>query len=205
MNENIQNAVYPYFNVLNELNKELLIMCGLNAYDSPLRIDQLFYSVMSMIYRLVPFKKNEKLVINPNDGLLDFKTDFVWLEAEFISLLDSHYCVIDSIRMIRNKFEHKMHDGRSTSYLSGTDLLFSVDFEVEDNKTKINLHDLIDITKKLNIIYGRIMLELKSSIDAKVLTGPYFERLFKRNFNHYTEIFNLNYKTLQIIGRIFVD
>lgn len=202
--KNLANSVYPYLRVLKKTNKNFLIMCNFDVFNPSNYFKEILYDIFLDITKLVPFKYNKKickLEIEINDGLIEFKEEFSNLKEEFENLLLNHYTLLDSIRLIRNKRQHRMQDTNSFSFSSTSNELFIISFTVEGANKVISYSKLLKLLKDLNLIYSKIMDETQKRFSQNNSNIQFYEKIFSINFADFNKIFEYDLEILKLLGK----
>ncbi len=145
MNFEFANSLSGYIETLYYINKNIIKLSGRDAfhYDNS---EKLVLDIMQDIPRIIPYKydkKTKKLIVNDKDGLLEYQNELMILKEEYDKILEINHDIIDKIRKIRNKYEHKMHNIKCLSSRSGGDSLLSFDFIVGGGSIKVETEELI--------------------------------------------------------------
>ena len=112
MNTKVANSVGGYLETLYDVSIKLIKLCGMDVLNSYEKDERLVLDIIQDIFRLFPCKcdkKSEKLVLAYEDGLLEFKDTFDFLEKDFSTILNAKMDFLNVIRRIRNKYEHKQY------------------------------------------------------------------------------------------------
>lgn len=204
MNTIIANALGGYFETLYDVNIKLIKLCGIETFASYENNEWLVFDIIQDIFRLVPCvfdKKHSKLILDTKSGLLEFESDFKFIKDDFQFILDNYNPLLNSLRQVRNKYEHKMHSAKIVAQGSSSDGFFDFEFDVEKNKFTLYAHSLIDLITKLNCTYSKIQKEVYYfANNNNKLHYLYYQRLIRVNFNDFTKIYQDD--NLQLIGRL---
>lgn len=207
MNVEIANAMSGYLETLYSMNQKLIKLCGMDALSEFDNDSKLVLDIMQDIPRMVPYSycnQERKLKYEDRNGLLEFKDEVVYLMDSYNDILRDNYDFLDKVRKIRNKYEHKMHGVRHKASGSGTTTLFDFSFEVCGEVIDIDAIEFIELIKMLNVLFSKIVNEIKIFAEANNKTEYlYYKRLTRFD---YTD-FNCLYESDLIgkIGRAFYD
>ena len=211
MNIEICNALSGYIQTLYTLNQKLIKLCGTDVIDKYEYSHKEILDIIQEIPRLIPYESNNrKLELTNKNGLLEYKSEIVFLEESYSKILKNNYDFLDKIRIIRNKYEHKMHDIKRKSSGSGTTSYFDFEFEVYSNEKKRyeSIHtyagDFIKLIKQLNTLFSLIVKEIRIySYQNNNDDHPYYRRLFRFDFQEFNKIYESN--LLRTFGEIMLD
>lgn len=197
------NALSGYIEILYEINKSLIKLCGTDPYVNYLDNDKDILNIIREIPRIVPYsydKSSKELTLNIKDGLLEFNEDVPFLYESYKTILSKHYSFLNNIRKIRNKFEHKIH-GITFNYSAGSPTCFSYGFNVEEEIVSLSSTDLINLFKELNILFSKTINYILESLDMPdIISHPYFKRLKRFDFIEFNNIYED--KNLNTFGKI---
>lgn len=206
MNFEIANALGGYIETLYCININILKLSGRDAfhYDNS---EKLVLDIIQDIPRIIPYKfdkKSNKLLLNDKNGLLEYQNQLIFLKEKYDDILLTNYDVIDRIRKIRNKYEHKMHDIKFLSSISGGFSLLSFDFIVDNSIIKVKTEDLIKLIKTLNQLFKQVVENIKDwAKENNKSNYKYFQRLDRFEFTDFNEIYNSN--MLIKVGKVLND
>lgn len=207
MTVEIANALSGYIEVLYLLNQKLIKLCGTDVIDKYEFSHKEILDIIQDIPRIIPYEYNKKkhiLELSTKNGLLEYKEDIYYLEKMYLDILNNNYNFLDSIRKIRNKYEHKMHDVKRKSSGSGTTSYFDFGFEVSGKTITVEAQDFIKVIKKLNILFSLIVKEIiKYSNENGKTDYPYYRRLNRFDFEEFNKIYDSN--LLRIFGKLMLD
>ncbi len=213
MNIEICNAVSGYVQALYVLNQKLIKLCGIDVINKYEYCHKEIFDIIQEIPRLVPYMfdiKKKVLELTDKNGLLEFKNEITYLESSYLNILKDNYSFLDKIRIIRNKYEHKMHNVKRKSSGSGTTTYFEFEFEVyipEEGQYKsieVEAVEFIKLTKQLNSLFSLIIKEvLAYSYKEGKSDYPYYQRLYRFDFEDFNKIYNSN--LLRTFGKLMLD
>ncbi len=207
MTVEIANALSGYIEVLYLLNQKLIKLCGTDVIDKYEFSHKEILDIIQDIPRIIPYEYNKKkhiLELSTKNGLLEYREDIDYLEEMYLDILNNNYDFLDSIRKIRNKYEHKMHDVKRKSSGSGTTSYFDFEFEVSGKTITVEAQDFINVIKKLNILFSLIVKEIIKYSNENGKTGyPYYRRLNRFDFGEFNKIYDSN--LLRIFGKLMLD
>ena len=154
------NALGGYFQALYDLNHDLITLCGMDIIDNSGQYEKYIKNVIQAVPRLVPYDydvKNQNYRINRRDGLLEFSDQLPFLLEDYEMILQRHGEFLSKVKIIRNKFEHKMHGARLVAggSVSGS-VAFDMTYEVGDQKIELTASEIIRFTKDINCTFSRI-------------------------------------------------
>lgn len=204
MDTNIANAVGGYFETLYNINVTLIKLCGTDIFDHHDSDEKLVLDIIQDIYRLFPYKyDNEKkvLMLDNTGGLIEFKDAFDFLEKDFSNILKNNYEFLDSIRKIRNKYEHKMHAVKIVGRASGSLMLFDFRFIIGKGNITLYAGNFIRLLTQLNSVYSKIQSDVASFAYKNGESDHlYYMRLSKFEFSDFEKIYKDD--NLRLIGKL---
>lgn len=190
----IANALFGYFDTLYSLNRNLIMLCGLDVVENSGQYERVAEYVIINAPRLIPYKydpKKEKDIIEKNDGLLEFKKELPFLYDEYCAILQNNYKFLDDLKKIRNKLEHKMHGARHTGGCSGTNSLVYLTFQLKDDEIKLYAGDFIKFTKEVNSLFSKLQeLVREYAITEDKEFHVYYQRLTRYDFCKFNKIYD---------------
>lgn len=194
MTREIANALFGYFDTLYSLNRNLIMLCGLDVVENSGQYEKVAEYVIINAPRLIPYKydpKKEKNIIEKNDGLLEFKKELPFLYDEYCAILQNNYKFLDDLKKIRNKLEHKMHGARHTGGCSGTNSLVYLTFRLKDDEIKLYAGDFIKFTKEINSLFSKLQeLVREYAITEDKEFHAYYQRLTRYDFCKFNKIYD---------------
>lgn len=205
MNLEIANALYGYFETLYFINQNLIRLCGAEIYYyKTVDYEKLTLDIIQDIPRIVPYSYNNKkrdLILDNRNGLLEYQSEIQYLQQDYQIILITHKNVLNKVRKIRNKYEHKMHDVKYKASGSGTSSLFDIEFNVDDEDIEIHIGELIKIIKDVNILFSKIAQEVSAyAYENGKQDYAYYERLCRFDFKDFNDIYESN--ILRKIGKV---
>ena len=134
-------------------------------------------------------------------GLLEFKDTLKFLESDFSDILKDNYEFLNSIRQIRNSYQHKMHDMKLLGKGSGTLILFEIEFKISEKEICLYAGNFIKILLQLNSVYAKIQSNIDTFAYENNMTDyAYYRRLSRFDFNDFAAIYQD--KNLRPIGKL---
>lgn len=204
MNTNIANAVGGYFETLYDINVKLIKLCGTDIFRFYGENEKLVLDIIQDIYRLFPYKRDKKtkvLMLDGTNGLLEFEETFDFLEKDFSDILKTNYEFLDSIRKIRNKYEHKMHAFEIIGQGGGSLSLFDFDFVIGGEHITLYAGSFIRLLTQLNSVYSKIQRAVASfAYKNGESDHPYYMKLSKFEFSDFEKIYEDD--NLHLIGKL---
>lgn len=205
MTSEIAYALYGYFEVLYKLNQKLIKLCGIDAINENGTNDIL--DIIQDIPRIVPYSLNRetgKLEFKDDDGLLEYSNTILYLKQDYKTILSHNYDFLNSIRKVRNKYEHKMHGIKMSSMGSGSLSLFDFTFKVNGKEIELTAGKFINLVKEINILFSKISSDISEFAYANNFNDYlYYQKLSKFEFNDFNTIYDSN--ILRTIGKIMKD
>ncbi len=196
MNVTITNAVFGYFEALYDLNRNLIMCCGLDVINNSGQYEKPMNEIIQDIPRLIPYaynKASQKYEIK-KEGLLEFAADIPFLENDYVEILRRNYDFLSAIKKIRNKLEHNMHGTRLTGSGScGGLVLFDLDYKVDEEEITLRGEQFVRCIKQLNSLFAKIqqIIEEYATKNGK-LDHPYYRRLIRYPFSDFNPIYDSN-------------
>lgn len=204
MDVKIANSVGGYLETLYDVNVKLIKLCGMDVMNSFEKDQRLVLDIIQDIFRVFPCeydKKNKKLKLDDKGGLLEYGNTFDFLKNDFLNILNDNYEFLDSIRQIRNKYEHKMHDVKIVGEGDGAFSLFDFDFVIGEKDITLYAGNFITLLTQLNSVYSKIQRDVSIFANENDKTGYlYYRRLTRFNFEDFKKIYNDN--NLRLIGKL---
>ena len=201
----IANALSGYFETLYEMNRDLITLCGVNVIDNSGQYEKHIKDVIQAVPRLVPYdyaKKEKTYIINPRDGLLEFSDHLPFLLGDYEKILQCHNDFLSDVKIIRNKFEHKMHGARLVAGISGSSsVAFAFTYEVGDRKITLCASEIIRFVKDINCLFSKIQNQIISfAYENGKSDYPYYRRLIRYDFCDFNKIYESD--VLGIVGKV---
>lgn len=202
MDAKVANSVFGYLETLYNVNLKLIKLFGMDVTRRTERNVSTVLDLISDIFRLLPYKKNEdKMMLDGTAGLLTYKEVFDFLENGFNKILLSNYDFIDNIRRIRNKYQHKMHSVRIIGAGDGSLSLFDFDFSVDGSSINLVAKQFIQLVEEMNLLYSKIQQKVFLFAQEKgVIDYPCYDRLRRIDFSDFSLIYKD--KNLRLIGKL---
>ena len=196
MNLDIANSTLVYFKTLFELNQQIFTICGMNIDHLD---EKVILDAIHNIPRLIPFRcKEGQLHITHRNGLMEYKSEIDYLEAEYNNILKRHHNFLLKANYIRNKSEHKMHvpiiAGSIFDSHNHGSFIFNLDNEFAvDKDFTIQTEKLIEVVKDLNLLYSKIQKEVKLCAENADKTDyPIYRKLVEFPFDELNRIYDSN-------------
>ena len=205
MNVEIASSLSGYIETLYNLNQKLIKLCGTNVSVKYEFSHKEILDIIQDVPRLVPYSdvKGVLKLLNSN-GLLEYRKEIPYLNEDYDKILNNNYEILDKIRKIRNKYEHKMHEIKRRSSISGKYSFFEFVFKVKDEMIKIGAKELVDLIKQLNVLFSKLIKDIKKNIsDEEKTNHPYYKRITRFDFENFNQIYDS--KLLWIIGNCMID
>ena len=200
---------YHYFETLYLLNQKLIKLSGTDAIRNIEESIYLTLEICDSIPRLIPYtynKKKHRMTITSKNGLMEYRKDIPFLLDDYKQILDNHYDLLDRIRILRNKYEHKMHVIKFKSESSSSIELFEIELQCENDCFVIHSYELVKLVKELNILFSKIISQI-SAIAFKekdsYASDLYEKKLERLNFKDINKLFDSEY--LRIVGKLMYD
>lgn len=115
MTVEIVNALLGYFETLYELNRNLIILCGVDVIDNAGQYEKYIREIILDIPRLVPYafcKKENMYKIDTKDGLLEYSNEIPFLKGDYENILQSHYSLLNNIKKYETSLSIKCTEPR---------------------------------------------------------------------------------------------
>ena len=197
MTTNIANALFGYFATLYDLNRNLINLCGFDVLVYSGHFETLAQSVIQAIPRLIPYAydKNKKVyTIMERDGLLEYSNEISFIKEDYENILRDNYGFLANIKIIRNKYEHKIHGVRIIAGANSDDsIAFSLTYEVNEKRILLLSDDIISFVMELNTLFSKIQNEVSLfAIKEGKTLHPYYLRLNRYCFSSFNLIYESN-------------
>lgn len=203
MNVVVANALLGYFETLYDLNRNLIMCCGLDVIDNSGQYEKPINEIIQNIPRLIPYtyNKGSKKYEIQREGLLEFADAIPFLEQDYKELLSNNYAFLSDIKKIRNKLEHNMHGARITASGSCGGLgLFDVTYKVGEEELTLHGEQFVKCIKQLNTTFSKIQQIVgKYAFESKKNHYVYYRRLTRYIFSSFNPIYDSN--LLKSIGQ----
>ena len=205
MNIEIASSLSGYIETLYNLNQKLIKLCGTNVSLKYEFSHKEILDIIQDIPRLVPYSNNDGILECSNsDGLLEYRKEIPYIIGDYNEILKNNYNILNKIRKIRNKYEHKMHEIKRRSSISGKYSYFEFVFKVKNEIIKIEAKELVDLLKQLNVLFSKLIKDIKKNIsDEDKIRHPYYKRITRFDFENFNKIYNS--ELLWIIGNCMLD
>lgn len=205
MNIEIANALSGYLETLYRMNKMLIRLCGIKIMTDEDLGDKLVLDLIQDIPRVIPYsQKNGKLVCKNKDGLLEFAEELPEISNAYEQILQANYDFLDNVRLIRNKYEHKMHDVQYKASSSNADGIFEFDFNVAGKSLTVTAEEFISTVKMLNLLFAGIVdAAIKFACDEEKTEYPYYMTLCRHDFKDFNKVYESD--LLKTVGRILKE
>ncbi len=194
MTMEIANALFGYFDTLYNLNRNLIMLCGLDVIENSGQYENEAEYVIINTPRLIPYKYDMtagKNIVVMNDGLLEFKDELPFLYDEYCEILQNNYEFLDNIKKIRNKLEHKMHGARHTGGCSGSNSLPYLTFQLENKEIKVCVSEFVKFIKEINSLFSKLQeLVREYAITEDKEFHVYYQRLTRYDFCKFNKIYD---------------
>ena len=198
--------LYRYFECLYIVNQKLIMLSSADAIRNREKATQLSISICSNIMRIIPCvtdKKTKKIKLDKKSGIIKFKNDIDYLLDSFKKIISKHEKIIISIKAIRNKYEHSIHNLEYDSSYSGSGQYYTITFNTGKNKYEISSKQLINLVKDLNNIFSKIVKTISSLRDNPEANILFSEKLITFDYLEFNKIFESD--LLKIIGKFQYD
>ncbi len=197
MTTTIANALYGYFELLYEFNKKLILLCGLDVQDNSGQYERPLGDIIQAIPRLIPYgsrKGKSSYVIYACDGLMEYSLDLPFLGEDYHDILTHNYSLLEKVKRIRNKYEHKLHGANLVSGGSiDNAVAFDVAYQIDGELVEITAPELISLAKELNRLYSKIQNEVKIyAFETGKEQHAYYRRILRYDFCCFNEIYESN-------------
>lgn len=203
------NSLRRYFETLHSINRNAIALCGVDINLINFDYEKLLLEIVSNITRIIPItyeQSSKNLVLKYSDGILSLKDNFNDIKGDIESIILNKSEFLNSIRLIRNSYQHKVHLITTPSLSTSSFTLPSIRVELEEPKKIIDFEitSLLILLKELNKAMSKVMDSVriyKSDEEKKQNFSLYLERLTFMDFLEYNTIYNLDPKTLISIGK----
>lgn len=197
-NRKFLNSLYPYFQMLDNINRYLNELININFETHIYDKEDYFYKITSEIMRLLPYKKDinnpKKLMLDETSGILLLKSKIPFLKQKYNKIIKSNSLqqVLKDILFIRNKYIHEPHN-ISFSYSVEGNNSCSMGLHYKNRQLSISTITLTPIVYYLNIIFDDIKKIAISIIelDNKFKEYPYYNIIMNYNFISNNKKYNI--------------
>ncbi len=173
--------------------------------DNSTEYERILLEMIQSIPMLVPYAKNKKTtnyIITDKDGLLEFSSELPFLKEDYNKIFTDNYTFLESIKLIRNKLEHKMHLITLFSIEYSTCSLFSITYTIGQRKITFTANDFIKFIMQINALFSKIQRLVEGYVFENELGGnPYFRRLIRYDFCNFNKIYTSD--LLRNVGQAF--
>ena len=196
MDENTRElleGVYPYFIILDNVNRKLIGLIDTNKEKLPHQNEELFYQIVSDLIRVYPYSQ-KKVDIKLNNGILLLREHIPFLIDEYRKLLDNEQCVkaLNIILKVRNKYEHEPHN-MQMAFCVGSNTSCSMMVYYKDQILPMSTIWLTNIIYELNEIFVKIKelyMQTINKCDEKYKQYPCCTTIYNINFLRYNQQYN---------------
>ncbi len=203
MTENTVVWLNYYFELLREVNKQLIKCVGMDCINNYINIRQEFCELIQKILVITPCTKNkvtDEIEIATNDGVFTFCDELDFLKDDIRNVIDSHEKTYRKMKEIRNKYEHELHFVNFYGSSSGLDQLTNLKLKYENKKETrdeidITSEELIGVIKDINVLFDKIMektLDFIEKCDDEDFKYVYASKYYRIQFSNYNEIYDSN-------------
>ncbi len=184
------NQLQPYFEMLDNINKDLTEIIRNNENNDPSKNEIIFYRITAELLRLLPYKYDErkdKIEIDDDSGILllkDKRIDFIY--EKYVKILSWHnfHDTLKDLHIIRNKYIHEPHN-IAYVYSVGGKSICSMGLYYKKELLSISSISLAPIVNYLNKIFDEIKnvaLEIVEK-DDEYKKYPYYKVLTDKAFS----------------------
>jgi len=182
-NDKLLKGLYPYFRILNKINKNLTSLMRVYSNNKPYDNQEKFYYITSELIRLLPYKEeNNKLVLDHKSGIL-----LLWKSNKninhYYSLIinnEAYNKTLKNVLKIRNKFIHEPHNVSCVFYQNTTSI-YSIGVYYKTNLLCVSTISLAPIIYYINRMFEEIISDLVNEKD-KYKNNYYYNRLVRYDF-----------------------
>ena len=197
MNQKIADAMFYYFKLLYDTNKNFIQLCAMGGiFVGDIEdYNQRVLDIVQGIPKLIPYIRDKgKLSLTKKDGLLEFENELSYLNDEYDIILSKNYDLLENVNLIRGKYAHKMHDIEFIQPSKGSGY-FDVRFKINDQRINngfIHIKDdlLMKLLKELNSLFSKIAKEIISSECVNNIHVQLYDwRIMRFDFTYFNEIY----------------
>lgn len=182
----IATSIIPYIENLYDTNRLFIKISGINYYNCDMG-NGIFLKLIHNIAQLIPYKyknENESITLENGNGLLDFKNDISYIFDDYKDIIKVHCDLLNNIRIVRNKYEHRMHDiSFEYNVGGGWNASFVYAYKIKNQDINIKSNQLIHLLKDLNELFSKLVLDIKK----------YSEENGKKDYKIYSRISRFNF------------
>ena len=197
MNIVIANACTGYFEILKDINERALKLSGADVYFDAGMYERETLDLIQLMPRIIPYKpkkiNNEiSMMLDENSGLIEFEEELCYLRDGYTDIIENHQVLLDSIRILRNKYQHKIHAIKFDLAHSSEGEPMEITYSIGNKKCLVKMEELLVVIKKLNVLFDKIVQETIECEEIKRVYGqyPYYKRLLRYDFLDYNAILN---------------
>ena len=153
------DGVYPYFQILENINTNLLQLINTCTDNQPYQNEELFYQIASDLIRLYPYDQRRK-DIKLDCGILLLRKHIPFLKNEYCRMLTNKQCIkaLDAIVKVRNKYEHQPHNLRFGFSICGNSSC-TMTICYKEKSWTMSAINLTNIVYDLNNIFDKISIK----------------------------------------------
>lgn len=206
----IANALFGYFELLYDLNRNILKLCASGSIYDMGQYTKISYDAIQAIPRLVPYRQiNKKLELSDDEGVLCFSNNLPFLENNYRVLFNNNVSFLSTIKCLRNKLEHNMHSVKLIASNQGSFDLFSIEYSIKnddecDKTLVLSAASLIKLVKEINCIFSKIQFAISVFVEKNNREKYwYYRRLLSIDFCDFNELFDS--KLIRSVGKILYD
>lgn len=179
----IVEGLYPYFRILNKINKNLTSLIKVRNNNRSYDNQEKFYYITSELTRLLPYKeKDNMLVLDYKSGILLLWKSNKNIENYYSLIInnESYNKTLKNVLKIRNKFIHEPHN-ISCGFHQKTPSIYSIGVYYKTDLLYVSTISLAPIIYYINKVFEEIINDLK--IEKNKYKNNYlYNRLLRYNF-----------------------
>lgn len=206
MDKEIANSLFGYFKTLYNVNIMLIKLYGSDPYVNCSSDEYDILDLIRELPRIIPYEfssKTQCLELQNRNGLLEFAPNIPYLYTDYKSILDNCHDFLDTVRLVRNKYEHIMHNVEYRSSC-GNSASFSYHFCIEGKSKIISSEDLTNLVKMLNCLFNKMQKDVIDwAINNNATNYPYYNKLLRFQFNDFNTLYESH--LLNVFGKTMYD
>ena len=205
MTTEVANALFGYFELLYDLNRNIIKLCASESIFDMGQYTRISHDTIQAIPKLISYNSEKnKLILSKNEGLLCFSKTIPFINDDYRNLFNNNISFLSDIKILRNKLEHNMHVVKLVASSQGSFELFTIDYSINNKPFKLSAFDFIKFVKGINCIFSKIQFAVSRFVEMNNKENYwYYRRLTSFDFQEFNTFYDS--QLLRSIGHILYD